>query len=82
MIDRMILLWYQLRQKRCERCGLPQSDNIDSCPHCSHLSDSELNQFFVDNNIDYGENKSSLPFFVFAGIVIVIIYILSKILKT
>lgn len=81
MLGRLALLWFQLRQKKCQRCGLPLSDSLDACPHCSHLSDSELRQFKKENRIDYDENQSIVPFLIFAGIIIAIIFILSTLVK-
>ncbi|TYT75143.1 hypothetical protein [Desulfobotulus mexicanus] len=47
MIDRLIMLRQQLRSKQpkqCRRCGLSYEDSKMNCPHCSGLSERELEE--------------------------------------
>ena len=33
--------------KLCQRCGLKFAQSDDKCPHCSHISDSELKRLLA-----------------------------------
>lgn len=43
-----MMLGHMRRRKptrKCERCGLRHAIDLPACPHCNHLSDSELAAF-------------------------------------
>lgn len=42
---RLLPMFIPIRASRkCERCGLRYSDQLERCPHCSGLSETELQQ--------------------------------------
>ena len=82
VLDRLILLREQLKQKKCERCGLHLGDDKNECPHCRGLNDMELERFLEEGGIKF-EKESALPsFLLFAAIIVILIFLLSQILKT
>jgi len=81
VLDRLILLREQLKQKKCERCGLPLGTDRKKCPHCSGLNDMELERFLEESGIKF-EKEGALPnFLLFAAIIIILIFLFSQILK-
>ena len=50
--DRLILLSQQLKSKKpkqCERCQLMYDSNLNICPHCTGLSDREVEELQINN---------------------------------
>ena len=77
---RLILLWQELRQKKCVRCGLPLKDDPDKCPHCSGLDDLQLEQFLEERGIKFEKKGALGQFLIFAVIILLFIFIVSRIL--
>lgn len=77
---RLIVLWQELRQKKCARCGLPLKGDSDKCPHCSGLDDLQLEQFLEENRIKFEKKGALGQFLIFAAIIILFIFIVSRIL--
>lgn len=55
---RLILLGEQLRSKKpkqCNRCSLPYDPEQTNCPHCTGLSDRQVEELKENNkNVQYG----------------------------
>ena len=73
----MILLGFQLRQDRCKRCGLPHSNKKQKCPHCGDLDDFELERYLTETGLKVEKSGGMKSFFIFGGIVLLVIWILS-----
>ena len=71
---RLYLLSKQITQKKCKRCGLPTSQPVKSCPHCSKLNNYELDRFLEENGLKYDKNASYLPLIcilaIFLGLIL------------
>ena len=52
VVGRLILLREQLKStkpKQCERCQLVYDSSLDNCPHCTGLSDREVEELKINN---------------------------------
>jgi hypothetical protein len=79
---RLYLLFQDLNQKRCERCSLHYKNNHDKCPHCSDMTDAALDVFLEERGIDPNAKSGLRHFIVFAAIIVLVIFFLSKLIKT
>ncbi len=79
---RLFLLLQDLNRKRCDRCSLHYEKHNDKCPHCSDMNDFELKVFLEEGGIDPNAKSGIGQFLIFAAIIILFIFLLSKILKT
>ncbi len=79
---KLILLIKDLSQKRCERCSLHYEKHHDQCPHCSDMNDFALNVYLKDRGIDPNAKSGLGQFLLFGAIIVLIIYFLSRFLKT
>ena len=82
VLDRLIVLREQLKQKKCERCGLPLGDDKSECSHCRGLNDIELERFLEEGGIKFEKEWTFSNFLLFAAIIIILIFLLSQLLKT
>ena len=51
--DRLILLGQQLKSKKpnvCKRCSLPYGDDHTVCPHCTGLSERQIEELIKKSN--------------------------------
>lgn len=79
---KLFLLLQDLNKKRCERCSLHYEKHHDKCPHCSDMNDFALKVYLEQRGLDPNAKDGLWSFIVFAGIVILVIFLLSILLKT
>ena len=77
---RLILLLQDLNRKRCKRCSLHYERHHDKCPHCSKMNDVELEIYLENRDIDPNAKSGLYQFFIFAVIIIILIFLLSRII--
>lgn len=82
LVAKLIVLLQDLNQKRCDRCSLHYGKDHDKCPHCSDMNDFALKAFLEERGIDPNAKSSLGQFLVFAAIIMLVIIILSKFLRT
>ena len=81
LLARLILLLQERNQIKCTRCGLYHHKQHTRCPHCRDMDEARLQAFLEESGID-PEAKSGLgQFLVLAAIIVVVIYLLSRILR-
>ncbi len=49
---RTALLIRQLNSVRCPRCELSYEKEKDKCPHCSNMSDAEVEDLLAKSEVD------------------------------
>jgi len=77
--QKLIQMWYDLKQKPCPRCGLPYDRRLhQQCPHCSHLSERETEDLRETTGNHSGSRGIPWSFLALAGIVMVIIFLLKQ----
>lgn len=80
LVARLILLIQERNQIKCTRCGLYYHKQHTQCPHCRDMDESRLQAFLEESGID-PEAKSGLgQFLLLAAIIVVVIFLLSRII--
>ena len=77
---KLFLLLHDLNKKRCERCSLHYEKHHDKCPYCSEMNDFELKVFLEERGLDPNAKNGLGQFLIFAAIILLVIYFLSRLL--
>ena len=78
LVAKLYLLLKDLDRKRCVRCSLHYEKNHDKCPHCSDMNDFALKVFLDERGIDPNAKSGLGQFLLFAAIIMLVIFVLSK----
>jgi len=67
----------QPKQKRCERCGLYYSKNLEKCDHCSELNDSKLAALKAQHQETLRDNSAFGKYLLILAAIIGLLLLLS-----
>lgn len=67
----------QLKQKRCQRCGLFYAQSLDKCSHCADLNGAELARLKKQHQEIQRDNSTFGQYLFFAAAIIGLLLLLS-----
>ena len=67
------------QNKKCERCHMVYKEELEQCPHCINLSDSQVKQLIEVRKRDNPTfNKTAKLFYILLTIIITIMLIVNN----
>lgn len=80
LVARLILLLQERNQIKCTRCGLYYDRRHNQCPHCCDMDEARLQAFLEESGIDPNAKSGMGQFLLLAAVIVVAIFLLSRII--
>jgi hypothetical protein len=80
LVARLILLMQERNRTKCGRCGLYYEKRHAQCPHCRDMNAARLKAFLEESGIDPDAKSGLGQFLVLAAIIVVVIFLLSRVI--